>query len=140
MSDHGEIASIIARNAFRVDDMALDNFGDDWFDEATLTYIDVDGNRYHCASLAEILSMIRSSYQPPLSQPCLHIVTTPVIDLDGDRARVRYYTIHTRHGPMAQPCGVGEYDVNMRKDGEGRWRITAMTQVQRLAYDRTEAA
>jgi len=58
--------------------------------------------------------------------PCLHIITTPIIEIDGDQARARYYTIHTLHGPDARPIGVGEYDTIVRRcaDGKCGWPIS----------------
>ena len=139
MSDHAAISSLIATLAWKVDHDDLDHFVDHWLDDATLAYIDVDGNRFDCAGSGEVVALIKASYQPPVSLPCLHIVTTPIIDLDGDRARVRYYTIHTLHGPQARPCGVGEYDLTVSRGQDGQWRVATMTQTQLLAYDRIGA-
>ena len=140
MSDHGEIASLLARLAFKVDKQEFDDsFVDLWTPDARLAYVSATGLTFECNGAQEVLQATRSSYQPP-DHPCLHIVTTPVIDIDGDTARARYYTIHTLHGPTARPVGVGEYDSYLRRCADGRWRMHDMTQIQRLDYEQVTDA
>lgn len=135
MSDHGEIASLLARLAFKVDKEEFDDeFLDMWTPDGRLAYVSATGMTFECNSAQEILQATASSYKPP-SHPCLHIVTNPVIDLDGDKARARYYTIHTLHGPVARPVGVGEYDTYLRRGSDGKWRMHDMTQWQKLDYE-----
>ena len=134
MSDYGEIASLVARLAWKVDHREYDDYLDNWVDGGRLRYTGVDGVEYEWVG-SEILELIKTIYNPP-NQPCYHIVTTPIIDLDGDSARVRYRTIHVLPGPDARPCGVGDYDCIVRRGADGRWRMAEMTEIQLLAYDR----
>jgi hypothetical protein len=138
MSDYGEIASLVARLAWKVDHQEYDDYMEHWVEGGRLRYTDVDGQTNEWTG-EEILGLIKVAYDPP-NRLCLHVVTTPIIDIDGDRARVRYYTLHLLPGPDAQPCGVGEYDTVVQRGADGRWRMAEMSEVQLLAYDRVPAA
>lgn len=134
MSDHGEISSLIARLAWKVDHQEHDDYLDYWEPDGELVYIGVDGNRFECKGSAQVLELIKNSYTPP-HHPCLHIVTNPIIEVNGDEGVARYYTIHTLHGPLARPVGVGEYETRVRRGKDGKWRVTLLYELQKLDYE-----
>jgi hypothetical protein len=131
MSDYGEIASLIATLAWRVDHGEVDNFRDWWVEDAELKFIDIEGNKHHFSGADVIETMMRTP-----DQECLHVCTTPIINIDGDEARVRYRIIHTAPGPKASMCGIGECDATVRRGGDGRWRMAILSETHLVAYDR----
>jgi len=133
MSDYGEIASAVARLAWIVDHKEEQaGYMECWTEDAVLDYTFADGTHYNW-NAEEIAGLLKTSYTTPETE-CLHIPTNPVIDIDGDTARARYYVILTRMGPQARPVGVGECDAQLRKCADGRWRVAVLKEVQLLVY------
>lgn len=134
MSDHAEIASVVARVAWMVDHEDYDDFLDHWEADGTIEHTTVDGLVVRRQG-REIVEGLREAYAEP-SAKCLHVPSAPVIDVDGDDGRARYYIIHTLPGPQARPVGMEECDTRLKKGADGRWRIAALREVQVMAYDR----
>jgi hypothetical protein len=63
-------------------------------------------------------------------------VNNPVVEIDGERARARYYVRHTPMGPGARPLGVEKCDTWLRKCADGKWRIESLKEVQLLDYSK----
>ena len=139
MSNHGEIASVLSRVAWMMDHGDADGFADCWCDDGTLHHSTVDGH-VTTARGTEIRRMFEAASADPDYQRyrSLHIVNNPDIEIDGDRARARYYVTHTLMGPQARPVGVEECDTRLRRCEDGLWRIEALEEMQLLDYTKIE--
>lgn len=134
MSDYGEISSLISRIAFMVDHQEHEeDYAKYYVDDVTMVTTLVDGTRMEFKSALEVVNLINTAYLPP-RRSCTHIVANPIIDIDGDEARVRYYTILTLWGPGPQPIGLNEYDTRVRRCADGKWRFVSLDIVQKLDW------
>lgn len=94
MSDYGEIASLVSRVAWMVDHDDYDDFMDYWMADGTLRHVSVDGHVTERQGQG-IVELLKIAYLSPESKT-LHIATAPVIDINGNTARVRYCILNTK--------------------------------------------
>lgn len=72
-----------------------------------------------------IAAMLRSLYGEDAPRDSWHVCTNPVIDLDGDEARVRstYVVLNRPAEGAATLRRIGEYVDHVVRDQDGRWRF-----------------
>lgn len=116
---HAEIAGCIARYARALDDRDFDAVGECFTDDAQATYSGVvlaPGRASIIAHLQGLRSLIAST----------HVMSLPVIELDGDRARVEtsglaFLVAESADGPVVRTRGLRYVDQFVMSNG--RWLI-----------------
>jgi SnoaL-like domain len=137
MPDHSEIVSLVVSVAWAVDHEEREIFSACWAEDASLRHIDVGGTEVEIIGREKIAAFMNGVWMEVAAggPKMYHIVTSPAVTVKDDQAELRYYTIHLMSGVKSRPAGVGEYQVSVRREQDGKWRITRMLQKQLIPCD-----
>jgi hypothetical protein len=116
-ADRVELAELMHRYALAIDTARFDDLRDVFTDDASVDFGSVDQyveGATGVSGIDAIVNWFRTVLAP--FPDVLHFMSNHVIDLDGDRARVRT-TMHVLHMPMG-----GIYDAQAVRTAHG-WRI-----------------
>jgi uncharacterized protein (TIGR02246 family) len=122
MSDLMEISMLVARCGHAFDEQDAVKLADCWAADAILSFTNSAGVSRETRGREEIMRWTTASWAGgPIA--IRHFVSAVDIDLDGDRATVRYYTLYPIVGPEPRKPGFGEYRTSVVKEADGQWRI-----------------
>jgi hypothetical protein len=101
VSDFEQILNLISRVGFSFDEGDLTSFLGCWADDGVLNFVSAD--------MKTVLDSVpRQEMEKKLGgamagYPHKHFVSLPVVDIDGDEAVARYFTLYPLH-PLSRGC------------------------------------
>jgi ketosteroid isomerase-like protein len=121
-----KISMLVTRLGMAFDDQDYDRLSDCWAPEATLTFTNAAGLTRETQGRDEIMRSVSSAWASG-AITIRHFVSSVDIDLNGDEALVRYYTLYPIIGPEPRKAGFGEYRTKVAKQADGNWRVVHQT-------------
>jgi uncharacterized protein (TIGR02246 family) len=123
MSDQAEITSLIVGVMMAIDDRDRETFANSWANDAVMEFRLPSGQTIAAAGKEKILEFVEAQWRRDKLE-AFHVVSAPKIALDGDRATVRYFTSYYVTDSPPRPPGIGQYRTEVRKEPDGKWRLT----------------
>jgi len=121
VSDFEQILNLISRVGFSFDEGDLTSFLGCWADDGVLNFVSTD--------MKTVLDSVpRQEMEKKLGgamagYPHKHFVSLPVVDIDGDEAIARYFTLYPAAASEPAVPGVSQSHMVIRRQADGRWKL-----------------
>jgi ketosteroid isomerase-like protein len=121
VTDYEKILNVISRVGRCFDEADLKGFLGCWADGGVLNFVAADWSVQGSVRREEMEQKL-----VPLmpTYPDKHLVSLPDIEIDGDEAVAYYYTMYPSAGPTAEAPGLSRSHMVLRRQADGRWKVT----------------
>jgi ketosteroid isomerase-like protein len=120
---YGEIVSAIARIMRAVDHHDREGFGDGWSQDVEFEVVFFGQAPLRLRGRDEMVARFTANWDSEASE-LRHQIGAVEVDIRGeDLASARFYCVYVRTGAAATLAGMGEYEDDLVREADGRWRV-----------------
>jgi 3-phenylpropionate/cinnamic acid dioxygenase small subunit len=123
MTEYGEIVASLAGLMWALDHHDRERFSDSWSENLDFEVVMFGQKPMRVAGRDALIRSFTGNWTDEPSSLRHQLGAIAVEQLGEDRVRARFYCTYINVGPEPTLAGMGEYDDELVREGDGRWRV-----------------
>jgi len=123
MDSYGEIVAAIARIMAAVDRQDREAFRDGWSEDVDFQVVFFGQPPVSVTGRDTLVNRFTANWNGEASALRHQVGAVEVTTHDENHASARFYCTYVRTGPVVALAGMGEYEDDLVRDADGRWRV-----------------